>query len=792
MADTERPSETRRDELQTRRDAVPAQPGGPTDATRRDSGPGGPSLVRLPADLAERFTVLGELPAQGAESDLLHVRDAAGAELVVKIFRRGFTADRSVWQKLPTLDSAYVVHILETGHAEGRDYEVIEYIAAGNLRAVGAQLAPALVAEVVAQLAGGLNRLHQAGIVHRDLKPENVLVRGTAPIRLAITDFGLSRVIEQSVVFASSSRTLAYAAPESLSGQVSPARDWWSLGIIVRELLTGRTPFAGMSETAVVDHLATRTIDCDDIADPRMRLLCRGLLTRDPRRRWTGREVERWMAGESPAVAEPEPPRTSSLATGEARGALGFGGQTYTGRAELARALLADWESAARYFFGTMFTPVGPSEAWQALRGWLNGFDDDPEGRIRLIDESLTGDHPPDVKLLSLLRWLDPTLPPHYLGLRLLPADLPALAAAVDESGHADHARAARTTRALWQYGLLPDLSRFAGGDELTGVNDRWQGLTASWSRLAGWLRSQLPRTAGRFPDAGAPGFDEPPVVLATLLALAGRPQETKDALKSAADRCREPASETVPWFAWLSDQAGDDPLRLLAVVRAAPDAMLEIEGAARHRHEAEQRAAEGLRHWDERERQRLAGRRTAVTRALLWTLPLAVLWLGGSWLAPRVLQSASVRSTTGATGTASDPTPFLLIVAVLAWLVEAACEALIAARQGGDYLPLGPWLWLSKALRGAGRGLSGASKQVSGAARQSGPRGCGVLLLIGIVPLFLIVILTATVLSIAWLLWLAVLVVVPLLHVVATGVRLQRWRQDHQRSKEHAVGGRP
>jgi serine/threonine protein kinase len=281
VADIERPSGTRRDEVGTRRDTD--RP----DTTRRDGEPSAPSsLVRLPAELAGRFTLIGELPAQGAESDLLHVRDASGAELVVKLFRRGFTADREVWQKLPTLDSPHVVRILETGHAEGRDYEIIEYIAAGNLRAVGSRLAPALVAEVVAQLAAGLDRLHRAGIVHRDLKPENVLVRGTTPIRLAITDFGLSRVIEQSVVFASSSRTLAYAAPESLSGQVSPARDWWSLGIIVRELLTGRTPFAGMSETAVVDHLATRTVDCDDIADPRMRLLCRGLLTRDPRRRW--------------------------------------------------------------------------------------------------------------------------------------------------------------------------------------------------------------------------------------------------------------------------------------------------------------------------------------------------------------------------------------------------------------------------------------------------------------------------------------------------------------------------
>ena len=783
MADIERPSETRRDEFGTRRDSTP-------DVTRRESGPPTPSLVRLPGELAERFHLLGELPTQGAESDLLHVRDADGTEFVVKIFRRGFTADRSVWEKLPTLDSPHVVRILDTGHAEGRDYEVIEYIAAGNLRVLGSRLPPALVAEIVAQLAAGLDRLHRAGVVHRDLKPENVLVRSTAPIRLAITDFGLSRVIEQSVVFASSSRTLAYAAPESLSGQVSPARDWWSLGIIVRELLTGRTPFAGMSETAVVDHLATRTVDCDDIEDVRMRLLCRGLLTRDPRRRWTAGEVESWLAGGSPAVAEPEPSRVSPLGTVGTRGALAFGGHRYTDRGQLARALVADWESAARYFFGTMFTPVGPSEAWRALREWLNGFDDDAEGRIRLIDQSLTGDRPPNVKLLHLLRWLDPAVQPHYLGLRLLPEDLPALAGVVDDPRHPDQATAARAVRELWELHLLPEFAGFADGEDLPSVNDRWHGLAASWNRLASWLRPQLPRTAGRLPEAGARGLDDPPVVLATLLALAARPAEAEEALRSAATRAREQVREPVPWFGWLSGQAGDDPLRLFALVRATPDAVLEIEGAARHRQEAERRAAEGMRQWEQRERRRLAGRPAAVTRAVLWTLPLLVLWTGGGWLLAR-LRDAAQNDSYGGVGAVGAPTTLLVVAAVIAWLTGVVCEVFLATRQGADYLPLGPWSWLARGLGGVKKGVSGMSRTLSGTTRRRGPGGCGMLLLVAVVPFVILLVVVAVLISIAWLLWLAIMAGAAIAHVIVTGIRMQRWGQERRHAKEQAVGGR-
>lgn len=782
MADIERPSQTRRDDSGTHRDS------GSPDATRRDQGPAAPSLVRLPAELADRFTLLGELPTQGAESDLLHVRDAEGTELVVKIFRRGYTADREVWRMLPTLDSPHVVRILATGHAEGRDYEVMEYIAAGNLRALGSRVPLATVTDVIAQLAAGLDRLHRAGIVHRDLKPENVLIRDTTPIRLAITDFGLSRVIEQSVVFASSSRTLAYAAPESLSGQVSPARDWWSLGIIVRELLTGRTPFAGMSETAVVDHLATRTIDADDIADPRMRLLCRGLLTRDPRRRWTGREVDRWLAGESPAVAEPEPSRTPSFGTGAARGALAFGGHTYTDRGQLARALVADWESAARYFFGTMFTPVGPSEAWRALREWLGGLGGDEESRVRLIDQSLTGDRPPNVKLLHLLRWLDPTMQPHYLGLRVLPEDLPAVAGAIDDPGHPDHAVAARAVREIWELHLLPEFAGFAGGHELAAVNDRWHAIAASWSRLANWLRSQLPRIAGRLPDAGARGLDEPPAVLATLLALAARPAEAEDALRSAAVRAREEVREPVPWFSWLSDQAGDDPLRRLALVRAAPDALLEIEGTARQRHEAERRAADGRRVWEEREKRRLAGRSTAMVRAAVWTLPLLVVWTGGAWLLGR-LRDAAQRDSLGGVGATGAPTTLLVVAALVAWLVGVACETFLASRQAAEYLPLGPWSSIAKGLGGVKRGVSGMSRTLSSTPRR-GPGGCGMLLVVAIMPLIVFLVVVATLISIAWLLWLAIMFVVVIAHVVMTGIRLQRWHQERERAKQQAVGG--
>ncbi|MBB6400156.1 hypothetical protein BKA00_007070 [Actinomadura coerulea] len=769
------PRDTRRDAGATRRDAGVPGPR-PASATRREGhGPGDP-LMRLPAVLGERYDVVAELPVQGAESDLLLVRDDDGAEFVVKIFRRGYRADREVWAKLPALQAPNVLRILETGHADGRDYEVAAYAPDGNLRTLMDEgpLPQEAVAEIAAQLAGGLRALHRAGIVHRDLKPENVLVLARDPLRLAIADFGLSRVLEQSVVFASSSRTLAYAAPESLSGQVSPARDWWSLGMIVRELATGRPPFQGLSETVVVDHLATRPVSADDVPEPRLRLLCQGLLTRDPRARWTGEQVREWLDGGSPRVAEESVPAGTGLP---------FRGRRYTGRTELARALVENWDHAAQYFFGRGET----GEAWRSLRDWLAEIPDD--SRIALVDGHLMTTLPSDVKLLHLVRWLDPAMPPHYLGRRITAADLPGLAGLAADRRHPDHRTACLIGRALWEHRLLPVLAGFAGGEELARVDDQWRAHVSAWNDLARWLREQAaspPGLAGRLPEAGA---EEPPAVLLALLALAARPEETARLIAKGAARAREPVSEPVPWFTWMVDGAGDDPLRLLAVARAAPEAVAESESLTRERHAAEQRDEALRTHRADRERQRLAGRGPAMAKAVALTSPLLLFWLLGSWVIGSLFGggeddgTASVGLHSSSSGVSFG---VLAVLSVLAWAVQCGSEVVAARAQGADYLPHGPWAMLSGILGAGGRGLSTASQTMSGAARRTGRRGCGCVLAAATLPLLLFLLLLAAVTSVASLLWVLVLIAVPAAHAVAAGVRLHHWRQAR------TIGGTP
>uniref|UniRef100_A0A8C7QBR7 Ribosomal protein S6 kinase related a n=1 Tax=Oncorhynchus mykiss TaxID=8022 RepID=A0A8C7QBR7_ONCMY len=92
-----------------------------------------------------------------------------------------------------------------------------------------------------AELGCALGFLHDFGIMHRDVKMENVLLSDQGHLRLA--DFGLSRRLERGARAFTICGTIQYMAPEVLSGgPYSHAADWWSLGILLFSMVTGKFP----------------------------------------------------------------------------------------------------------------------------------------------------------------------------------------------------------------------------------------------------------------------------------------------------------------------------------------------------------------------------------------------------------------------------------------------------------------------------------------------------------------------------------------------------------------------
>jgi serine/threonine protein kinase len=197
--------------------------------------------------------------------------------------------------------------------------------------------------DALAQLARGLVALHDAKCVHRDVKPSNVHV--TEEGRVVLLDFGIVSELELAREPLSASDGLVgtpgYMAPEqAASGAVTPAADWYGVGAMLYEALTGRLPFEGSNAEILAQKQAgappspgalVRDVPVD------LEALCIDLLQRDPERRPPGREVlERLVQRSERASGAPAPmpsrDRTSRL----------------VGRDDEMRALDAAHDAAAR------------------------------------------------------------------------------------------------------------------------------------------------------------------------------------------------------------------------------------------------------------------------------------------------------------------------------------------------------------------------------------------------------------------------------------------------------------
>ncbi len=127
-----------------------------------------------------------------------------------------------------------------------------------SVSSVGGALDLARLRSCMAQVAEGLKALHDAGKVHRDIKPNNMLV--TREGRVVILDFGLAAELRETArphVDAEIAGTVAYMAPEqAAAGNVTAAADWYALGVVLFEALTGRLPFVGPAIDVLLDKQA--------------------------------------------------------------------------------------------------------------------------------------------------------------------------------------------------------------------------------------------------------------------------------------------------------------------------------------------------------------------------------------------------------------------------------------------------------------------------------------------------------------------------------------------------------
>lgn len=177
---------------------------------------------------------------------------------------------------------------------------------------------------IVKQMAAGLSAAHQVGVIHRDFKSANVILisqdSGSQSTRAVITDFGLAHAEVQG------SHTLtrpgdivgtpAYMAPEQIEGgEITPATDIYSLGVVIYEMLTGELPFSADTPLATamkrLNQPAPALRSRFPEADPVWEKVVARCLERAPKNRYaTTDDVVKALAGES--VSLPPPSATAA------------------------------------------------------------------------------------------------------------------------------------------------------------------------------------------------------------------------------------------------------------------------------------------------------------------------------------------------------------------------------------------------------------------------------------------------------------------------------------------------
>ena len=166
-----------------------------------------------------------------------------------------------------SLEHPNILPVHEYGERDGLAYLVMPYVSGGTLRDELEREGPLSFMKAVNyldQLAAALDVAHERGVIHRDVKPANVLM--TSEGRLLLTDFGLVKVIAEGQEPQSSITgagvplgTPDYMAPEQVIGsEIDGRADIYALGIVLYQMMTGKTPFTGdMPMQIAMQHLHT-------------------------------------------------------------------------------------------------------------------------------------------------------------------------------------------------------------------------------------------------------------------------------------------------------------------------------------------------------------------------------------------------------------------------------------------------------------------------------------------------------------------------------------------------------
>lgn len=260
------------------------------DQVQKESD-GDNGLEKLGPQDFELLRVVG----QGSFGKVFQVRKKGTSEIyAMKVMRKQnilkrnhgsyVKAERDILTKVV---HPFIVQLRYSFQTRSKLYLVLDFINGGHLffqlyrqGTFNEDLARMYAAEIVLALA----HLHKNGIIHRDLKPENILLDADGYVML--TDFGLAKEVNEDSPSKSLCGTMEYMAPEIVQYKGhGKAADWWSVGILLYEMLTGQPPFTHNNKQKLQEKIIRDKIKLPTYLTSEANNLLKGLLQKDQSKR---------------------------------------------------------------------------------------------------------------------------------------------------------------------------------------------------------------------------------------------------------------------------------------------------------------------------------------------------------------------------------------------------------------------------------------------------------------------------------------------------------------------------
>lgn len=234
---------------------------------------------------------------------------------------------------LGTLRHPHIVNVIDFDVDDGWYYMVMDFIHGETLEAVLNRRGRLPVDEALrltAQLAGALDYAHRHGRIHRDVKPGNIMFADEARQHAVITDFGLTRLLDNATITLSGTiaGTPAYMSPEAAQGEKVDARgDIYSLGVVLYEMVTGQRPYQGETPLSVIMKLVLDPLPPALSINPDLPPAVDAILARatakDPAERYQTaaefrRAIQEEMGGRQEPAAERSTPRQGAASASAA------------------------------------------------------------------------------------------------------------------------------------------------------------------------------------------------------------------------------------------------------------------------------------------------------------------------------------------------------------------------------------------------------------------------------------------------------------------------------------------